>query len=138
VGRGPTSAPFSLDIADVTVNKLRHDSPGAKLGQPPLFAKVSLHRFPSAVPHVVVAPHLCHQFAIPAECEAAGATLADLVADLDRQYPGVRHYLLDDQGRLRQHVNLFVNSAWIVDRQRLSDAVAPGDQVHILQALSGG
>ena len=90
------------------------------------------------MPKVVVAPHLCHQFAIPTECEAHGATLAEVVADLQRQYPGIAHYLLDDQGRLRQHVNLFVNSVWITDRLRLSDPGEPGDQVHILQALSGG
>lgn len=90
------------------------------------------------MPRVVIAPHLCHQFSIPAECEANGATLAEIVADLDRQYPGVRGYLLDDQGALRQHVNLFVNSAWIADRKGLSDPVTSGDQVHIFQALSGG
>jgi molybdopterin synthase sulfur carrier subunit len=90
------------------------------------------------VPQVVVAPHLCHQFAIPPQCEAKGKTLAEVVSDLDQQYPGVRRYLLDDQGGLRQHVNLFVNSAWITDRRELSDPVKPSDQIHIFQALSGG
>lgn len=90
------------------------------------------------MPQIVVAPHLCHQFAIPAECEAKGTTLAEVVDDLNRQFPGVAHYLRDDQGSLRRHVNLFINGGWIADRQRLSDTVAPGDQIHILQALSGG
>lgn len=90
------------------------------------------------MPTVIVAQHLCNQFHLPAECAVVGITLAEVVADLDRQYPGVRRYLLDDQGALRAHVNLFIGDAWIEDRQALSDRVADGDSVYVMQALSGG
>jgi molybdopterin synthase sulfur carrier subunit len=92
----------------------------------------------SRVPKVIVAQHLCNQFQVPSECVVEGTTLAAVVVDLDRRYPGVRKYLLDDQGALRTHVNLFIGDAWIEDRLALSDSVADGDCVTIMQALSGG
>lgn len=50
----------------------------------------------------------------------------------------LRSYILDDQGRLRKHVNIFINDAAIIDRVALGDAVADDDRVFIFQALSGG
>lgn len=69
---------------------------------------------------------------------AEGATLREL---LDRAFAEdalMKSYVLDEQGRVRRHVNIFVDGAMIADRRRLSDAVAPGAEVYILQALSGG
>lgn len=90
------------------------------------------------MPTVAIAPHLCHQFNVPTYCRAQGVTLGEVVADLDRQFPGIARYLLDDQGTLRKHVNLFVNDSLIQDRETLSDPVAPDDRIHVFQALSGG
>jgi molybdopterin synthase sulfur carrier subunit len=90
------------------------------------------------MPKVVIAQHLSNQFAVPSECEAAGSTLAEVVEDLDRQYPGIRRYLLDDQGALRQHVNLFIDNDWASDRRGLSDSVKPSSTIYVMQALSGG
>ncbi|WP_442482607.1 MoaD/ThiS family protein [Aeoliella sp. SH292] len=90
------------------------------------------------MPKIVIAQHLTNQFAVPGECEAAGSTLAEVVHDLDRQYPGIRRYLLDDQGSLRQHVNLFIDNDWASDRRGLSDAVKPSSTIFVMQALSGG
>ncbi|MBI1193750.1 MAG: molybdenum cofactor biosynthesis protein MoaD [Bacteroidetes bacterium] len=67
-----------------------------------------------------------------------GSTVAELLQGAETQFPGLRRYLLDDQGALRQHVNIFVNGERIQDRDRLSDALAERDEVFILQALSGG
>ncbi|MBM4384431.1 MAG: MoaD/ThiS family protein [Deltaproteobacteria bacterium] len=69
------------------------------------------------------------------EVEASGASLAELLADLDRQYPGIRFRMIDEQDRLRPHMRLFVNK---VETRALATALTSGDEVHIFQALSGG
>jgi hypothetical protein len=70
--------------------------------------------------------------------EVDGATLSEVVAALDRRWPGLSDYLVDDRGALRPHVNLFVNEELLRDRNALSDAVGPDDRIHVMQALSGG
>lgn len=52
--------------------------------------------------------------------------------------PFLRGYLLDEQGRLRKHVNIFIDGQMVKDRQRLSDPVGPQSEIYVLQALSGG
>ena len=69
------------------------------------------------------------------EVEAAGATLADLLADLDRKYPGLRFRMIDEQDRMRRHIRFFVNGEQEFDMAR---AMRPTDSVQIVQALSGG
>jgi hypothetical protein len=66
------------------------------------------------------------------------ATVADVVREIDRIAPGLAFYVCDERGRLRQHVNIFVEEESVVDRERLSDRVRPESRVFILQALSGG
>ena len=85
-----------------------------------------------------IARHLSGQFSIPALCQATGTTVAEVLADLNRQYPGVADYVVHENGELRQHVNIFVGERFVKDRQRLTDAVAQGDEISIMQALSGG
>lgn len=67
--------------------------------------------------------------------EATGATLGDVLADLDRQYPGIRFRMVDEQDRLRSHMRVFVAGRAIHD---LGYAFASADELHIVQALSGG
>ena len=67
--------------------------------------------------------------------EAEGTTVAELLADLDRQYPGIRFRMVDEQGQLRTHMKVFVNQDATRD---LATAVAGTDEVTIMQALSGG
>jgi molybdopterin converting factor small subunit len=67
--------------------------------------------------------------------EAKGATLGELLADLDRQYPGIRFRMIDEQDRMRRHVRFFVNGEATFE---LGLALAPTDEVCIVQALSGG
>lgn len=67
-----------------------------------------------------------------------GETVAEVLAGLGRAHPRILGYLLDDQGSLRPHVNIFVNESLVQDRTRLSDRVGPGDRIFVMQALSGG
>jgi molybdopterin converting factor small subunit len=67
--------------------------------------------------------------------DADGATVDDVLLDLDRQFPGLRFRVVDEQGRLRKHMKVFLNDEATRD---LSDAVDPSDEVVLMQALSGG
>ena len=66
------------------------------------------------------------------------STIADVVREMERIAPGFAFYVCDERGRLRRHVNVFVDELSIGDRARLSDPVRPGSRVFIMQALSGG
>lgn len=69
------------------------------------------------------------------EVEASGETLAELLVDLDRQFPGLRFRVMDEQDRIRPHVRFFVNGEQVFDLGRV---LHPTDGIQILQALSGG
>ena len=69
------------------------------------------------------------------EVRAEGTTLDEVLADLDRRHPGLRFRVVDEHGRLRAHVRLYVNETPSDD---LSTAVGPQDVVHLVAALSGG
>ena len=69
---------------------------------------------------------------------ADGDSVRKVLDDVFRSNPQLRSYLLDDQGRLRKHVNVFVNSRAVTDRVGLSDPVGADDEVFVFQALSGG
>lgn len=70
--------------------------------------------------------------------EIEGATVLELLKNLDKQFPGLSDYIVDEHGRLRKHVNIFINKSMITDREQLSDVVTPADEIYIFQALSGG
>jgi sulfur-carrier protein len=72
------------------------------------------------------------------EIRVAASTVGEVIKALEALAPGIGFYLCDELGRLRTHVNIFVATQMIRDRRGLSDTVAPDDDVHILQALSGG
>lgn len=88
--------------------------------------------------HVTFTRHLQRFFPDLTECEVPGTTVRELIDELERRHRGLASYLVDDTGRLRRHVNVFVGDEPIYDRDRLSDAVGPNDRVFVLQALSGG
>jgi hypothetical protein len=90
------------------------------------------------MPHVAFTRHLQRFFPDLAEGEVPGTTVGEVIAELERRHPGLASYIVDETGRLRRHVNVFVGEEPIGDRERLSDGVGPGDRVFILQALSGG
>jgi sulfur-carrier protein len=64
-----------------------------------------------------------------------GATLYELLADLDRRFPGMRFRMVDEQDRIRPHMRLFVNTS---EAKELSATLSAGDTVHVICALSGG
>ncbi|MFW6066989.1 MAG: MoaD/ThiS family protein [Myxococcota bacterium] len=64
--------------------------------------------------------------------------VAGVVRQMEAMAPGFAFYVCDERGRLRPHVNVFIDEERVADRVRLSDRVAPDSTVHILQALSGG
>lgn len=67
--------------------------------------------------------------------QGSGGTMAELLLDLDRQYPGLRFRIVDEQERMRPHMRFFVNGKQVYD---LGRELRPEDAVHIVQALSGG
>jgi molybdopterin synthase sulfur carrier subunit len=69
------------------------------------------------------------------EVAAEGATVADVLRDLDRQFPGLRFRMVDEQDRIRQHMRVFVDSREI---RELASPLPAGATLHIVQALSGG
>ena len=66
---------------------------------------------------------------------AQGASLAEVVADLDRRFPGIQFRIVDEQGRIRRHIKFFVNRIQVQD---LQPGLGNGDEVMIVCALSGG
>ncbi len=70
--------------------------------------------------------------------EVAGGTIRDVLDNYFDVHEKARGYVMDDQGRLRQHMAIFVNGAQISDRDTLSDPVSPDAIVDLVQALSGG
>jgi sulfur-carrier protein len=87
------------------------------------------------VTRVIVPTQLRGYTAGHAEVRAEGATLADVLIDLDRQFPGFRFRVIDEQDRVRRHIILFVGS----ERQEdLGAAMLPGVDLQIVGALSGG
>ena len=70
--------------------------------------------------------------------ELEGASIKELISSIESIYPGMQDYLLEEDGSLRRHVNIFVRDEMMVDRHRLSDTLIDGDDVLIFQALSGG
>ena len=83
----------------------------------------------------VLIPSALRSYTESAHAEASGATLADVVTDLDRQYPGIRFRMIDEQNRIRRHIRFFVNGEQVHD---LARAVSADEELIIVQALSGG
>jgi molybdopterin converting factor small subunit len=69
------------------------------------------------------------------QVSADGRTLDDLLWDLDRQFPGMRFRMIDEQDQIRRHVVMFVRGAKTTN---LAESLADSEEVVILQALSGG
>jgi hypothetical protein len=67
-----------------------------------------------------------------------GSTVREALDEVFREAPRLRGYVLDEQGRLRTHVQVFVDGEMVRDRERLSDPVTPSSQLYVMQALSGG
>jgi molybdopterin converting factor small subunit len=80
-------------------------------------------------------PSALRSYTEQSEAEASGATLAAVLAELDRRYAGIRFRMIDEQDRIRPHIRIFVNGEQVRDLMRPLQAT---DEVVIVQALSGG
>jgi molybdopterin converting factor small subunit len=83
----------------------------------------------------VLIPSPLRDYTRAAWVQAQGATIGELLADLDRQYPGIRFRMVDEQDRVRRHMRLFVRGRPVFD---LAQPVDADDELLIVQALSGG
>ena len=72
------------------------------------------------------------------EVAAQGATVGALIADLEKNYPGLRERLCDDKGQLRRFVNIFANDEDIRFLQNLDTPIKDSDEVSIVPAIAGG
>lgn len=89
------------------------------------------------MPKVQFTGHLRRFLAVP-EAEVDAASVRGALERVFAEHPRLRGYVLDDQGGVRRHVAIYVNGQPIADRARQSDALRPGDDVYVLQALTGG
>lgn len=83
----------------------------------------------------VLIPSALRSYTERSEAAANGATLAAVLTDLDRRYPGIRFRMIDEQDRIRRHIRVFINGEQVHD---LSHPLRATDEVVIVQALSGG
>lgn len=83
----------------------------------------------------VLIPSPLHSYTGRSQIEANGATLAELLFDLDRQFPGIRFRMVDEQDRLRRHMRCFIGGDAVFD---LARPLAADEEVIFVQALSGG
>lgn len=92
------------------------------------------------MPRVSMTTHLYRFFPALQEKEiiVPAGSVAEVLHAVDAMAPGFLDYVLDDRGALRRHVNLCVNDALVIDRQKLSDQVDDDATLYIFQALTGG
>lgn len=82
--------------------------------------------------------HLKRFIELPQQFESNAFNVRELLNQLEKEFPGIASYLLHENGKLRQHVNIFLDNAMIRDRNELTDLLDNVDEVVIMQALSGG
>ncbi|MDX1503758.1 MAG: MoaD/ThiS family protein [Thermoanaerobaculia bacterium] len=83
---------------------------------------------------VILPSHLARQTGVDDRLEATGATIGEALRSLERQQPALRGWVLDERGRIREHVKVFRNR---IDAG-LEEPLAPDDELHVVQAISGG
>jgi molybdopterin converting factor small subunit len=69
-----------------------------------------------------------------AEHDLGGSTVAEALRDLERRYPGLEGWILDERGLIRRHINVFVNG----DRGGEGTSVQGGDRIEVIPAITGG
>ena len=67
--------------------------------------------------------------------EAGGGTVGEVLAEIERRYPGFRFRIIDEQDGIREHIKIFINGKPV---NSLSASLQAGDTIHIMCALSGG
>lgn len=80
-------------------------------------------------------PNPLRSYTAGEKVQAEGRTIAEVLKNLDNQFPGIRFRVIDEQDRVRRHIKIFLNEDMTED---LNEAVKPKDTLHIICALSGG
>ncbi|MCU1454887.1 MAG: thiamine S [Acidimicrobiales bacterium] len=78
------------------------------------------------------------RFTDGATADVPGQTVGEVLDAYFARFPSVRPYVVDEHGAIRRHVVVFLDGRQLLDRAGLGEATAPGAQIHIMQALSGG
>ncbi len=86
---------------------------------------------------VVFTSNLQRHVACPV-AEARGGSVREVLEEVFKENPVARGYVLDDQAALRKHMRIFLDGRPVRDRVGLTDAVAEGTTLYVMQALSGG
>ncbi len=89
------------------------------------------------MPSVHFTPNLRRHLVVES-VEVEGQTVSEALSRVFGVNPGLRSYVLDDQGRLRTHVTIYVDGRPLQDRIELGDPVGETAEIHVMQALSGG
>jgi hypothetical protein len=98
---------------------------------------VTAEHYTSDVPTVAFTPNLRRHLDCP-EVVVPPGTVCEALERVFAENPRLRSYIVDEQGRLRQHVAVFVGGELVRDRLHLSDRVGDDQDVFVMQALSGG
>lgn len=91
-------------------------------------------RYPDPVPVVSLRAPLRERAGNVPRHELPGATVGEVLRALESDHPGVKGWILDEHGRVRAHVNVFVNG----ERSAADTSVEPGDTLIVLPSISGG
>jgi molybdopterin synthase sulfur carrier subunit len=83
----------------------------------------------------VLIPGALRSYTEKGQVEVSGATLGEVLAELDQRYAGIRFRMIDEQDRIRRHIRIFVNGG---QARELSQPLNATDEIVIVQALSGG
>lgn len=83
----------------------------------------------------VLIPTALHSYTGDSRVEAEGGTVADVLDDLERRYPGIRFRIIDEQGNIRRNIRFFFDGEMV---QELAHPLRADGELIIAQALSGG
>lgn len=84
---------------------------------------------------VQVAAHISHLTGVPEESQGFGTTVGELIQELDAKYPGFARYVIQENGCLRQHVEVLIDDHPIADRSKLMDSLRSATRVHFREKL---
>ncbi len=73
-----------------------------------------------------------------AEVSASGATIKEILSDLDKNHPGLKERICDENGKIRKFVNIFLNDEDIRFMDSADTIVKDGDEIGIVPAIAGG